>query len=90
MCHWSFFKKNALKICKFILKIDLCSFSDIKCFPVTISDQLSSLLSDFDVLQLSSLQRHSVRKRDVQSQTHAERLLGFTALQRSILIPHVP
>uniref|UniRef100_A0A8C1NAK1 ADAM metallopeptidase domain 17b n=1 Tax=Cyprinus carpio TaxID=7962 RepID=A0A8C1NAK1_CYPCA len=45
-------------------------------------DQLSSLLSDFDVLQLSSLQQHSVRKRDVQSQTHAERLLGFTALQR--------
>ncbi|KAK7150250.1 hypothetical protein R3I93_011491 [Phoxinus phoxinus] len=45
-------------------------------------DQLSSLLSDFDVLQLSSLQQHSVRKRDVQSQTHAERFLGFTALQR--------
>uniref|UniRef100_A0A672NUA1 ADAM metallopeptidase domain 17 n=1 Tax=Sinocyclocheilus grahami TaxID=75366 RepID=A0A672NUA1_SINGR len=43
---------------------------------------LSSLLSDFDVLQLSSLQQHSVRKRDVQSQTHAERFLGFTALQR--------
>ncbi|XP_016348034.1 disintegrin and metalloproteinase domain-containing protein 17-like isoform X1 [Sinocyclocheilus anshuiensis] len=45
-------------------------------------DQLSSLLSDFDVLQLSSLQQHSVCKRDVQSQTHAERFLGFTALQR--------
>ncbi|XP_067240055.1 disintegrin and metalloproteinase domain-containing protein 17 [Chanodichthys erythropterus] len=45
-------------------------------------DQLSSLLSDFDVLQLSNLQQHSVRKRDVQSQTHAERLLSFTALQR--------
>ncbi|TRY55956.1 hypothetical protein DNTS_011341 [Danionella cerebrum] len=45
-------------------------------------DKLSSLLSDFDVLQLSSLQQHSVRKRDVQSQTHAERLLAFTALQR--------
>uniref|UniRef100_A0A673ICM0 Disintegrin and metalloproteinase domain-containing protein 17-like n=1 Tax=Sinocyclocheilus rhinocerous TaxID=307959 RepID=A0A673ICM0_9TELE len=43
---------------------------------------MNSLLSDFDVLQLSSLQQHSVRKRDVQSQTHAERLLGFTALQR--------
>uniref|UniRef100_A0A8C2FG79 ADAM metallopeptidase domain 17b n=1 Tax=Cyprinus carpio TaxID=7962 RepID=A0A8C2FG79_CYPCA len=51
-------------------------------FPVTIAEQLSLLLSEFDVLQLSSLQQHSVRKRDVQSQMHAERLLGFTALQR--------
>lgn len=62
----------------------------IKLFTMTLSDQLSSLLSDFDVLQLSSLQQHSVRKRDVQSQTHAERLLSFTALQRWILITHVP
>ncbi|XP_051951665.1 disintegrin and metalloproteinase domain-containing protein 17 isoform X1 [Xyrauchen texanus] len=45
-------------------------------------EQLSSMLSDFDVLQLSNLQQHSVRKRDVQSHTHAERLLSFTALQR--------
>ncbi|XP_057208452.1 disintegrin and metalloproteinase domain-containing protein 17 [Triplophysa rosa] len=45
-------------------------------------DQLSSMLSDFDVLQLSSLQQHSVRKRDVQSHTHTERLLSFTALHR--------
>ncbi|XP_060773825.1 disintegrin and metalloproteinase domain-containing protein 17 [Neoarius graeffei] len=45
-------------------------------------DQLKSLLSDFDVLNLSSLQQHSVRKRDVQSHTHAERLLTFTALHR--------
>lgn len=45
-------------------------------------DQLSSMLSDFDVLQLSGLEQHSVRKRDVQLHTHAERLLSFTALQR--------
>ncbi|MCJ8743788.1 hypothetical protein PDJAM_G00098260 [Pangasius djambal] len=45
-------------------------------------DHLRSLLSDFDVLKLSSLQQHSVRKRDVQSHTHAERLLTFTALHR--------
>uniref|UniRef100_A0A4W4F9X9 ADAM metallopeptidase domain 17b n=1 Tax=Electrophorus electricus TaxID=8005 RepID=A0A4W4F9X9_ELEEL len=43
---------------------------------------LGSVLSDFDVLSLSSLQQHSVRKRDVQSHTHAERLISFTALQR--------
>ncbi|KAG7316516.1 hypothetical protein KOW79_020057 [Hemibagrus wyckioides] len=45
-------------------------------------DDLRSLLSDFDVLNRSSLQQHSVRKRDVQSHTHAERLLTFTALHR--------
>ncbi|TTF11771.1 Disintegrin and metalloproteinase domain-containing protein 17 [Bagarius yarrelli] len=45
-------------------------------------DHLRSLLSDFDVLNLSSLQQHSVRKRDVPSHTHAERLLTFTALRR--------
>uniref|UniRef100_A0A8C1NAK9 ADAM metallopeptidase domain 17b n=1 Tax=Cyprinus carpio TaxID=7962 RepID=A0A8C1NAK9_CYPCA len=68
---------------KFTLKINLSHLvACVKLFPVPLSDQLSSLLSDFDVLQLSSLQQHSVRKRDVQSQTHAERLLGFTALQR--------
>uniref|UniRef100_A0AAR2LTL3 ADAM metallopeptidase domain 17 n=1 Tax=Pygocentrus nattereri TaxID=42514 RepID=A0AAR2LTL3_PYGNA len=47
-----------------------------------LSDHLSSMLADFDVLNLSSLQQHSVRKRDVQTHTHAERLLSFTALQR--------
>ncbi|KAF7690358.1 disintegrin and metalloproteinase domain-containing protein 17 [Silurus meridionalis] len=45
-------------------------------------DHLKSLLSDFDVLNLSSLQQHSVRKRDVHSHMHAERLLTFTALHR--------
>ncbi|XP_076849267.1 disintegrin and metalloproteinase domain-containing protein 17 isoform X2 [Brachyhypopomus gauderio] len=43
---------------------------------------LGSVLSDFDVLSLSSLQQHSVGKRDVQTRTHAERLISFTALQR--------
>ncbi|KAF4082486.1 hypothetical protein AMELA_G00151910 [Ameiurus melas] len=45
-------------------------------------DHLRSLLVDFDVLNVSSLQQHSVRKRDLQSHTHAERLLTFTALRR--------
>lgn len=49
-------------------------------------DHLRSLLSEFDVLNLSTLQQHSVRKRHVQSNTHAERLLTFTALQRHFRI----
>ncbi|XP_068565253.1 disintegrin and metalloproteinase domain-containing protein 17 isoform X2 [Cebidichthys violaceus] len=43
---------------------------------------LRSMLEDFEVLPLSSLQTHSVRRRDVQTQTHLEKLLSFTALQR--------
>ncbi|XP_036942760.1 disintegrin and metalloproteinase domain-containing protein 17 [Acanthopagrus latus] len=43
---------------------------------------LRSMLDDFDVLPLSSLQTHSVRRRDVQTQTHVEKLLSFDALQR--------
>ncbi|XP_007235314.3 disintegrin and metalloproteinase domain-containing protein 17 [Astyanax mexicanus] len=45
-------------------------------------DHLSAILTNFDVLNLSSLQQHSVRKRDVETHTHAERLLSFTALQK--------
>uniref|UniRef100_A0A8C7P8K1 ADAM metallopeptidase domain 17 n=1 Tax=Oncorhynchus mykiss TaxID=8022 RepID=A0A8C7P8K1_ONCMY len=41
-----------------------------------------SMLSDFEVLPLASLQTHSVRRRDLQTQTHVERHLSFTALQR--------
>ncbi|XP_041109503.1 disintegrin and metalloproteinase domain-containing protein 17 [Polyodon spathula] len=46
------------------------------------SQQLSSLLSDYDVLSLSSVRQHSVRKRDLQPASHMERLLSFTALNR--------
>uniref|UniRef100_A0AAY5EJ87 ADAM metallopeptidase domain 17b n=1 Tax=Electrophorus electricus TaxID=8005 RepID=A0AAY5EJ87_ELEEL len=52
----------------------------VSCY--VLPGHLGSVLSDFDVLSLSSLQQHSVRKRDVQSHTHAERLISFTALQR--------
>lgn len=41
------------------------------------------MLEDFDVLPLSSLQTHSVHRRDVQMETHVEKLLSFDALQRS-------
>lgn len=43
---------------------------------------LRTMLDDFDVLPLSSLQTHSVRRRDVQTQTHVEKLISFSALQR--------
>ncbi|XP_042356384.1 disintegrin and metalloproteinase domain-containing protein 17a [Plectropomus leopardus] len=45
-------------------------------------DALNSVLSDFEVLPVSGLQLHSVRKRDVHTQSHLERLVSFRALQR--------
>ncbi|XP_034015259.1 disintegrin and metalloproteinase domain-containing protein 17a isoform X2 [Thalassophryne amazonica] len=45
-------------------------------------DTLSSMLSDFEVLPWSSLQLHSVRKRDVHAQSHLEHLVSFQALHR--------
>lgn len=54
--------------------------------PVDVEDRehdaLRTMLIDFEVLPLASLQTHSVRKRDIHPQTHVERLLSFTALQR--------
>lgn len=46
-------------------------------------DALHSVLSDFEVLPLSSLQMHSVRRRDVHTHSHLERLVSFTALHRN-------
>uniref|UniRef100_A0A8C4I1R6 ADAM metallopeptidase domain 17 n=1 Tax=Dicentrarchus labrax TaxID=13489 RepID=A0A8C4I1R6_DICLA len=43
---------------------------------------LNSILSDYDVLPVSGLQLHSVRKRDLHTQSHLERLVSFTALHR--------
>ncbi|XP_066530295.1 disintegrin and metalloproteinase domain-containing protein 17a isoform X2 [Hoplias malabaricus] len=45
-------------------------------------DTLSSVLADFEVLSASSLQRHSLRKRDTDSPSHVEHLVSFTALKR--------
>uniref|UniRef100_A0A674B4P5 ADAM metallopeptidase domain 17a n=1 Tax=Salmo trutta TaxID=8032 RepID=A0A674B4P5_SALTR len=45
-------------------------------------EALSSLLADFEVLPVSGLQHHSVRKRDVHTQSHLERLISFSALKR--------
>uniref|UniRef100_A0A8C3G7T4 ADAM metallopeptidase domain 17a n=1 Tax=Cyclopterus lumpus TaxID=8103 RepID=A0A8C3G7T4_CYCLU len=49
-----------------------------QCLP----DALNSILSDFEVLPVSGLQLHSVRKRDVHTQSHLERLVSFRALHR--------
>ncbi|XP_078479126.1 LOW QUALITY PROTEIN: disintegrin and metalloproteinase domain-containing protein 17-like [Lampetra planeri] len=48
-----------------------------------MSNKLNSLLSDFEVLPPSGLQLHSVRKRDVHTQSHLERLVSFRALHRN-------
>ncbi|XP_062266953.1 disintegrin and metalloproteinase domain-containing protein 17 [Platichthys flesus] len=44
---------------------------------------LRSMLDDFDVLSLSSLETHSVQRRDVQAQSHVEKTLSFYALKRT-------
>lgn len=45
-------------------------------------DSLNSVLSDYEVLPLSGLQLHSLRKRDVHAQSHLERLVSFRAMHR--------
>ncbi|XP_008398209.1 disintegrin and metalloproteinase domain-containing protein 17a isoform X3 [Poecilia reticulata] len=44
---------------------------------------LDSMLSDYEVLPVSGFQLHSVRKRDVHTQSNLERLVSFRALQRN-------
>ncbi|KAL2098798.1 hypothetical protein ACEWY4_005278 [Coilia grayii] len=44
---------------------------------------LSSLLADFEVLPVSSLQSHSLRRRDTAPRSHVERLISFSALKRN-------
>ncbi|XP_025943597.1 disintegrin and metalloproteinase domain-containing protein 17 isoform X2 [Apteryx rowi] len=45
-------------------------------------DTVESMLSDYDILSQSSIQQHSLKKRDLQPETHVERLLSFSALKR--------
>ncbi|XP_061551801.1 disintegrin and metalloproteinase domain-containing protein 17a isoform X2 [Phycodurus eques] len=45
-------------------------------------DALNSILADFELLPVSDLQLHSVRKRDVHTPSHLERLVSFRALHR--------
>ncbi|XP_076155612.1 disintegrin and metalloproteinase domain-containing protein 17a isoform X1 [Alosa pseudoharengus] len=44
---------------------------------------LRSLLADFEVLPLVSLQRHSLKRRDTAPHSHVERLVSFSALKRN-------
>ncbi|XP_068920917.1 disintegrin and metalloproteinase domain-containing protein 17 isoform X2 [Petaurus breviceps papuanus] len=46
------------------------------------NEKLDSMLSDYDILSLSNIQQHSLRKRDLQTSSHLERLLTFSALHR--------
>ncbi|KAK2826017.1 hypothetical protein Q5P01_020231 [Channa striata] len=45
-------------------------------------ESVNAVLSDFEVLPLSGIQLHSLRKRDVHIHSHLERLVSFRALQR--------
>ncbi|XP_029586471.1 disintegrin and metalloproteinase domain-containing protein 17 [Salmo trutta] len=45
-------------------------------------EALSSLLSDFEVLPVSGLQQHSLRKRDIHTESQLERIVSFSALKR--------
>lgn len=56
------------------------TFSDRVHFPSAAF--LSSALEDYEILPLSSLHTHSVRRRDVQTETHVEKMVSFNALQR--------
>ncbi|XP_077394650.1 disintegrin and metalloproteinase domain-containing protein 17-like isoform X2 [Festucalex cinctus] len=46
-------------------------------------DALHSILTDYEILPISDLQLHSVRKRDVHPLSHLERMVKFRALQRN-------
>lgn len=69
-------------VCSFLcVHLKIKSFES-KTFLVGLSDTVESMLSDYDILSLSNIQQHSLKKRDLQPETHVERLLSFSALQR--------
>ncbi|XP_060090041.1 disintegrin and metalloproteinase domain-containing protein 17 [Heteronotia binoei] len=45
-------------------------------------ESLESILSDYDILSASDIQQHSLRRRDLQPESHIERLLNFSAFHR--------
>lgn len=45
-------------------------------------DSLLSMLNDFEVLSWSSIQTHSVQRRHLEPESHREKLLSFSALNR--------
>ncbi|XP_044519564.1 disintegrin and metalloproteinase domain-containing protein 17 [Gracilinanus agilis] len=79
----------------------LCVLVFSSCFPLLLArrppdgpghdshppnEKLDSMLSDYDILSLSNIQQHSLRKRDLQTASHLERLLTFSALNRHFKI----
>lgn len=46
------------------------------------NERLHSMLQDFEVLSWSGVQTHSVRRRDLEPQSHGEKRLSFSALRR--------
>lgn len=74
--------KWASLVCSFLCVHLEIKYFETKTFLVAISDTVESMLSDYDILSLSSIQQHSLKKRDLQPETHVERLLSFSALQR--------
>ncbi|KAG9465275.1 hypothetical protein GDO78_018577, partial [Eleutherodactylus coqui] len=40
------------------------------------------MLSEYEVISLSGIQQHSIRKRDLETQSQVERMVDFTALHR--------
>ncbi|XP_008115827.1 disintegrin and metalloproteinase domain-containing protein 17 isoform X1 [Anolis carolinensis] len=45
-------------------------------------ERLESVLSDYDIISLSNIQQHSLKRRDLQPESHMEKLLSFSALHR--------
>lgn len=43
---------------------------------------LDSILSEYEVISLSGIQQHSIRKRDLATQSQVERMVDFAALHR--------
>ncbi|XP_078069287.1 disintegrin and metalloproteinase domain-containing protein 17-like isoform X2 [Mustelus asterias] len=46
-------------------------------------DVLNQLLTDYDILSLSDIHQHTVRKRDAEPQSHIEQSVQFSALNRN-------
>ncbi|MBN3319374.1 1433T protein, partial [Atractosteus spatula] len=46
-------------------------------------ESLSKVLSNYEVLSMSNVRRHSVRKRDLQPESQVEQMMSFTALNRN-------
>uniref|UniRef100_A0A3B3Q715 Peptidase M12B propeptide domain-containing protein n=1 Tax=Paramormyrops kingsleyae TaxID=1676925 RepID=A0A3B3Q715_9TELE len=56
--------------------------SNVLLFLLAVDYGLHDMLADFEVLPVSSLRQHSIRRRDVTVDSQVERLFSFTALNR--------